>query len=353
MAPIPVDALKTIETFKYTEKQLKNDPNEPGVYYPEAHKAAMLNVNHPGYKEPGVMNALCVRKTANWSKIVPVNKFDKPTFDAKKTAEMMPVASPKMQALFDNIAKLDEADMKEHGHLFKHFIFTDVKEQGYGAKIIMAAFIALGFDMATDSKYVLKPASTASKNKRVGLLCSTTVYGKPIGVKAKKALLNAYNERPGNVHGNLMRFIILDNGFKEGIDLFDVKYVHLFEPLVTAADQKQAIGRATRFCGQKGIEFHPTLGWPLHVFKYDIGIPASLQNVLHLTKGKPVKPDDKKAETLFQLYMDLGGFDMRLLQFASAIEELTIIGAVDRPLTKTIHGFSIAMDGDNPGRSKS
>ena len=349
MAPTPVDALKTIKTYEYDHKQLANDQNEPGVYYPAKYNA-QVGVHHPGVNEDP-FNSTCLRKVSNWSKIVPINKFDKSTFNATITKDMIPLSSPKLKALFDKITEVDAADMKEYGRLFKHFIFTDVKEQGYGAKIIASAFISMGYDLAVDKKYNLKPASTSTKDMRFGLLCSTTVYEKPIGVKAKKALLGAYNERPGNSHGYKMRFIILDNGFKEGIDLFDVKYVHLFEPLVTAADQKQAIGRATRFCGQKGIEFHPTRGWPLFVFRYDVTIPANVKESISkiLNFGKEEKDKKQIPDTLFQFYMERGGFDMRLLQFAAAIEELTIIGAVDRPLTKSIHGFSIGMDEDNVG----
>ena len=71
-----------------------------------------------------------------------------------------------------------------------------------------------------------------------------------------------------------MRFIILDSGFKEGIDLFDVKYVHIFEPSLTVADLKQTIGRATRTCGQKGLNFEPNVGWPLFVYNYYIALPT-------------------------------------------------------------------------------
>lgn len=82
---------------------------------------------------------------------------------------------------------------------------------------------------------------------------------------AKKTILGAFNERPANVHGRRMRVIIFDSGFKEGIDLFDVKYVHIFEPSMTLADLKQTVGRATRTCGQKGLDFVPNMGWPLFV----------------------------------------------------------------------------------------
>ena len=37
---------------------------------------------------------------------------------------------------------------------------------------------------------------------------------------------------------------------------------------MTIADLKQTIGRATRTCGQKGLDFQPGVGWPLYVYNY-------------------------------------------------------------------------------------
>jgi len=82
-----------------------------------------------------------------------------------------------------------------------------------------------------------------------------------------------------NIHGDQIRIIVLDSGFREGIDLFDIKYVHLFEPIATLSDQKQAIGRATRFCGQKGLRFDPLTGWPIHVFRYQTIVPEDIQTL--------------------------------------------------------------------------
>ena len=81
-------------------------------------------------------------------------------------------------------------------------------------------------------------------------------------------MLASFNKRPNNINGEDIRFMILDSGFKEGIDLFDVKYVHIFEPQLTKADMTQAVGRATRYCGQKGLKFVPNEGWKLDVFTY-------------------------------------------------------------------------------------
>ena len=77
------------------------------------------------------------------------------------------------------------------------------------------------------------------------LLSSVGVYDQPISVGMKKTILKKFNQRPDNVYGEYARFIIMDSGFKEGIDLFDIKYVHIFEPQTSLADQKQVIGKSS------------------------------------------------------------------------------------------------------------
>ena len=149
------------------------------------------------------------------------------------------------------------------------------------------------------------------------MLSSVTVYDQPISVAMKKYMLGKFNQRPENNHGDLVRFIILDSGFKEGIDLFDVKYVHIFEPSTVTADQKQVIGRGTRTCGQKGLEFHPHAGWPLDVFIYDLEIPEKLQGSLI------------GAKTAMELYLKSMNIDIRLLNFTHDLERTSVLGAVD------------------------
>ena len=92
--------------------------------------------------------------------------------------------------------------------------------------------------------------------------------------------MGRFNARPENNHGEEIRIIILDSGFREGVDLFDIKYVHIFEPILTPSDQKQAIGRATRFCGQKGIQFNSLRGWPLEVYRYETTIPKEIRKFI-------------------------------------------------------------------------
>ena len=214
--------------------------------------------------------------------------------------------------------------------LYKHMIFTDVGSSNYGAKLLASAFVADGYIPAFTNKLGLKSDETLkeTKNNNFGLLISKSYGKKSMSTKFKKAEMLKYNERPSNVNGSLIRFIILDQGFKEGIDLFDVKYVHLFEPLVSRADEKQAIGRSTRFCGQKGLQFHPRFGWPLYVYRYDLTVTRTSS----LYQG---------SKTLFDLYLKYSNIDMSRVVFAAELEKASIDAAVDKSLTTEVHSFKI------------
>jgi hypothetical protein len=364
----------------------------------------------------------CVRKKSNWSKTAKDLKFDvAEPFNGQKMLEQIDERSPKLSALLKNIDALDKADMRKDGHLYKHFIFCDLKSSTYGAKLLAAALIAKGMVLGysadkvgepsepskqqtpssivrTEVKRTIKrrkdtprPSSLVSESKAIPfvpispileeseaeaeaeeaeeeaesmnggakkkkifkkmalldqgsnsstknnmfyLLSSAAVYDQPISVQTKKEILRRFNERPDNVHGEHARIIVMDSGFKEGIDLFDIKYIHIFEPPVNSADQKQIIGRGTRLCGQKGLEFHPTKGWPLYVFIYDLSIP------------EPMRPGFLGATTAFELYLKSLYLDIRLFDFAADLEDTAIYGSADYELNRKIHEFSTgSMEG--------
>lgn len=275
----------------------------------------------------------CIRKVSNFTTIKSFNMIDKKDFDADITKLYIENgASPKLQKLFEKIDELDENDMKNHGKLFKHIIFTDINNSKYGAKIIAGALVTKGMKMIFhpqgsgfalyDDKELLE-----TRSNNFAVLLSKSFYKRPMNSKIRKNILDKFNSRPDNIEGDLVRFIILDQGFKEGIDVYDVKYVHLFEPLTVNADEKQAIGRGTRFCGQKGLEFHPRFGWPLYVFKYDVAVPNKMQ--------------EKYTDKLFDLYLKNSDIDLRKNIFAADLENATIDSAVDKNLTKAIHGFTV------------
>ena len=89
----------------------------------------------------------CLRKKMNWSNPSIVNKFDFEEFDPKLLLNNISSHSPKLDALLKKIKELDNKDMKTEGKLYKHFIFSDLKSGGYGAKLLASAMIASGFNL--------------------------------------------------------------------------------------------------------------------------------------------------------------------------------------------------------------
>lgn len=284
--------------------------------------------------------ANCIRNVANFSKVKSFHLMEKGDFDPEVLNIYLKEASPKLVKLFEQIKALDEKDLQEHGTLYKHMIFTDVKSSSYGAKIIASAFSAQGYKPAFHIQgpgFALYPEETLleTKSNNFGVLISKSFFDRSMNVRFKKSLLQLYNDRPHNINGDLVRFIILDQGFKEGIDLYDVKYIHLFEPLLVKADEKQAIGRGTRFCGQLGLTFNPQYGWPLYVYKYEATIPEHLQQQF------------KDSKNIFELYLQYADIDLRKVVFAAELERLASQSAVDYSLTYPVHEFSIEKP---PGR---
>jgi hypothetical protein len=262
--------------------------------------------------------ALCIRNASSWAHLKPEHKFDSPKFNKDAVLADMPILSPKMDALLEKIKRLDEEDLQVHGKLYKHIIYSDVGGI-YGAKMVASVLLAHGYTMVYNNGFVLNSNSDVNKFNTFGLLTTSTVYKKPLTVGLKKRMMLKMNERPVNVNGENMRFIILDPGFKEGIDVFDVKYMHMLEPLVTKAEQTQVIGRGTRFCGQAGLPFMPNQGWPLHVYRY---------NMMY-----------DENTNVHELYLKYSNQNISALNFIADLEDLVITSAVDLPLTEKIHLF--------------
>lgn len=273
--------------------------------------------------------AECIRNVANYSKLRVTDKIDKKGFDIQKFKDRIHITSPKLKELLKTIAILDKADIKNHNKLFKHIIYTDIKNSSAGSKIIAAGLVSDGYSNIYDKNLKIdNELLERNQYKNFALLCSVNIYDKSFPITLKKKILSTFNQRPDNVHGEQLRIIILDQGFKEGIDLFDVKYVHLFEPLITKADETQAIGRGTRFCGQKGLIFNPQTGWPLHVFKYELLLDDNLRDKFHVSNAN-------------ELFLKNSGIDMNGLNFSSELEKISKYGAVDYELTKNIHEYSV------------
>ncbi len=268
----------------------------------------------------------CIRQSLNWSNMKRTHIFGKSMFDKETVVDAIPKSSPKLETLLKKIEYLDKRDLQQYGHKFKHMIFSDVVKRGFGAKIIASALSASGYNHAYDKEFTLEKTKLfKTKGNNFAVLASTQIYTKPITNDFKHKLLKIFNSRPDNINGDLIRIMVLDSGYKQGIDLFDVKYVHLYEPLLNYSDELQAIGRATRLCGQKGLNFDN--GWKLHVYKYD-----------HILKESLAKKFG--GINSIELIFSQLNKNKNLLTLSRELELLCQDAAVDKRLTSSIHSFS-------------
>ena len=289
---------------------------------------------------------------------------DVPNLD---TTGLTQETSAKFVTLLNTIRLLDEDDMETQNTKYKHFIFTDLRESAYGAKALASFMIANGYDlrMGLEKKMIkrhgemveTKTGETALIDKEpveggsngFAILQSLPLWKNPLSVKTKKDILRVFNSRPDNIHGERLRIILLDSKFKEGIDLFDVKYVHLLEPPIANSDLKQAVGRATRFCGQKGLSFVPNKGWALHVYIYSVQLPKRapflFQGVAEEGAAEEGVAEAAEAneETIdaHDLMLAKSGIDLALLNLVKELTILAISSSVDYDLNYRINNFDI------------
>lgn len=281
------------------------------------------------FQGPSKKKADCVREIINWSKIQPHHIFDSLQYDAGLTKQELPIVSPKMRKMFDNIRQLDERDKARENKLFKHFIFSDLQGRGHGSKIIAAALQAEGYQPIY--RFTISQGIRFKKPEDItpfftfGLISSTCVFGKPFEESDKKNMIQVYNDRQNNVYGQNMRILVMDSKFKEGIDLFDVKYVHIFEESKNKADLTQVIGRATRLCGQKGLNFVSGEGWKLNVYIYKLYDTIPTQS--------------NQKQFLFEKYRQLSsnGVDIDEGFFMENVEKLAMLASVDYQLNLNMH----------------
>lgn len=289
--------------------------------------------------------AQCIRKTANTVKLP---RALMPDAEKSSDQTISPDMSAKFVRLIQQIKALDDADLKTHNKLFKHFIYTDIRESAYGAKAVGSFLLEAGYElrMGLEVKFIkrdgkmvqTKSGQTIYDPKKGGengfaLLQSLPLWKNPLSVQTKKNILRVFNSRPENVNGELIRIIVLDSKYKEGIDLYDVKYVHLLEPSIATSDLKQAVGRATRFCGQKGLPFTPNQGWKLQVYIYNTVLPYSEPYYLEDKGERPINAHN--------LMLEKSGLDLALLNLTQEITILAIQSAVDYELNYNINNFKI------------
>jgi len=245
--------------------------------------------------------------------------------------------SPKLAALVDAIKERDEHDLKTTGHLFKHVIYTDVKDAYFGVKLLTSVFLAEDFHIAKFSrpksgsgqrkqKWSVVPPNLrgdAKKMQKSFLALSSggmsgpaffekdsVGYGPNSALSAddknliKDAAFKAFNKRsklsdgsPGpNVYGQDVRFLLMDQGFKEGVDIFEAKYMWIMEPPASQASLTQAVGRVMRLCGAQAM---PYSEWKVYITVLANRLPTEDKKLMYRLTIDDEQTASAKTRLLF------------------------------------------------------
>ena len=323
----------------------------PEVSYPEV-KVQNLNLIQNIVYTTGVVHDLTFNNLINEPTKIEAFRKD------------MPIICPKLYALMNKIKDLDEKDALNEGEVYKHYIFSK-KASGYGGKLILSGLLAFGFSLAfselrAENVRNIKNSEEDIKDIKVGtpfpkpppgsvlttdfqsgvereIIKAGNLVGYLFGTKFVERgninppekriyttrVLEGFNERE-NYLGQNVRIMVIEWKYKEGIDLKDVKYAHIYEPPTNESDLVQIIGRGTRFCGQKHLPFNDEFGWKLHVFIYDVRFHEDVR----LAYGLP--------ET-FGSVKEASGLALQRANIRSGLTQLIFDGAVDYLLTKPFH----------------
>lgn len=253
------------------------------------------------------------------------------TLDSQKKLKDIYENSPKIKVLIETIKALDQDDMKNDKKLYKHYIFSGLNGNG-GINLIKKA-LALELDEDRITYFTILDENGRSSVE----------------------VLKEFNDHKTNPGGKKIRLIGLSKKFKEGIDLKDVKYAHIFEKPSTSTDLQQIIGRGTRFCGQMNMEFP----WNLDVFIYRLSIPSSIRKTYkHNRTGEIINLNKDFLDDVAQEYRsDLDKYIQHISKYAhymavdfsltqdyipigKNVQKISISGAYDdlQPLEFTQYG---------------
>jgi hypothetical protein len=166
----------------------------------------------------------------------------------------------------------------------KHYVYSSFyTKHGFGGQGIVAIAKVLeearGFEeLKPKSKLLNQEMEDIAPQRRFVLATSKNLAGgaSSAGAAGKnlRRLLRVFND-PANQDGSRVQVFLASQGYNEGVDLKDVKHVHLFEPLLTLAADRQAVGRAARYCSHASLD-RAGGEWTVQVHRYYSDAPADL-----------------------------------------------------------------------------
>jgi len=184
----------------------------------------------------------------------------------------------KNMTLRDFSAKLEELLLEVDKYKDqKQYIYSAFYEnKGYGGHGILAISKQLelkGYSRLTPSeaiKIINNPNRETEDKKPRYILAVSTQLGVNKGDDLDK--MRALYNSPFNKNGEYVQLFLASQNYNEGIDLKAVRHIHIFEPLITWASDKQTIGRAARLCSHADLDKGD---WNVRIHRYMSNFPSN------------------------------------------------------------------------------
>lgn len=99
-----------------------------------------------------------------------------------------------------------------------------------------------------------------------------------VPMETRVRLLEVFNAKE-NMHGQLIRVLLITSAGSEGINLFNIRQVHIMEPFWDRERIRQTIGRSRRLCSHKHLPYDERIIYPFsYIIKYPlVGSSPDLQ----------------------------------------------------------------------------
>lgn len=217
-----------------------------------------------------------VKETAkNYDKLSKANSLNKYWAAARRYSNML-FNYEKGLSLHDFSAKLERLLSTVNDDKYsqqKQYIYSAFYEnRGYGGHGILAIakeLDKLGYEKITPREAVKIFNNPSESNKKLRyILAITTQLGNDRD-KEMSELRQLYNA-PFNKNGEYVKLFLASQTYNEGLDLKAVRHIHIFEPLITWASDKQTIGRAARYCSHSDLN---KKDWDVTIHRYISDLP--------------------------------------------------------------------------------
>ncbi len=271
-----VDEFKTKIRGLVSYFDMSNDSSKfPIVKYEEP---KVINMSKRQFEEYITKYKEIKDDAKNYDKLSKLNSLNKYWAAARRYSNML-YNFEKGLTLREFSAKLEELLNSVYSYPNqKQYIYSAFYEnKGYGGHGILAIakqLEAKGYSRLTPSEAIKIMENPNEDNKKPRyILAISTQLGTNKGADLDKmrALFNAsYNK-----NGEYVQLFLASQTYNEGIDLKAVRHIHIFEPLITWASDRQTIGRAARLCSHSDLDKND---WDVTIHRYMSSFPSDKAN---------------------------------------------------------------------------